>query len=97
MAWSLRRGDLLQQRVWHGAPIAAASAPHEPDHLPWRAHSPESQPTRAFPIPLDRQFPSEPRLISPLNEGEYSMIFNCVEFCRTEGDGRKFYNAKRRC
>src|SRR5882672_3133347 len=92
--WSLKREDSLPRHAWHGARTVAAAAPRGPGRHPWTAHNPASRPTPAFPIPLDRQFPSEPRLISPLDEGEHSMIFNYAEFCWTKGYAQTVYNAK---
>ena len=78
--WSRKKEDSLRRRGARAAPVAAAGAPLESARL-WTAHSPVSRPTLAFLIPLDRQFPSEPRLISPSDDAEHSMIFNYAEFC----------------
>src|ERR1035438_231734 len=66
------------------APIAESAGPRALGR-PWTEHSPASQPTRVFPVPLDRQFPSEPRLTSPSDCAEYSMIFNYRKSCWGEG------------
>src|SRR5208337_1798474 len=73
----------LQQPGGRAAPVAAAAAPRGPGPRS-RARSRASRPIPVFLIPLDRQFPFEPRQISPLDRGEYSMIFNYAEICWTK-------------
>src|SRR5580704_6225957 len=92
--WSRKKEGSLPRRAARAAPIAAAAALRAPGLHLWTAHSPVSRPTLVFPIPLDRQFPSEPRLVSPLDDAEHSMIFNCAEFCWAKADAQTIYNAK---
>src|ERR1700684_988290 len=86
---------LLQPRAWRAVTTAAASAQRVLDRLQL-ARSPGNQAIPASPALPIRSSWSQPRLISPFFEQEYSMIDNRAEFCWSfvwEVDGRATFCA----